>query len=70
MTDNAELLSTKQVSAMTGIAESTLNRYRYNNQGPPFYHVGKRMIKYKRAEVTEWIEKNHTKPENGDNNEE
>lgn len=47
-------LSTPQVSAMTGISESTLRYWRQTGTGPRSYRLGRRAV-YDAADVEAWI---------------
>lgn len=49
-----EYLGTKQVSAETGIPESTLRYYRHCGIGPASFRMGRRVV-YRRVSVESWI---------------
>lgn len=50
-----ELMTTEQVSEYTKIAVSTLQMYRTYGTGPKFVKVRKRLVRYRKYEVDEWI---------------
>ena len=52
--EGTDLIGTKEVSAMTHLAEGTLRYYRHSNQGPACFTIGRRVL-YRRAEVERWI---------------
>ena len=52
--DGSELIGTKEVAAITHLAEGTLRYYRHSNQGPACFTIGRRVL-YRRAEVERWI---------------
>lgn len=49
------LLSTSEVSEITGLSESTLRYYRATDQGPKSGKLGRRVF-YRQADVSTWIE--------------
>jgi len=63
-----EYLTEREVSKITGRALSTLRNDRANLRGLPFIKWGKKFIRYKKADVIEFMEnlKVQTKTENID----
>lgn len=51
---NENVLSTKEVSNLTGLHIETLLRMRKKNDGPKFFFIG-RKVKYLKADLIEWI---------------
>lgn len=49
------LLSTSEVSEITGLSESTLRYFRATDQGPKSGKLGRRVL-YKSEDVNTWIE--------------
>lgn len=49
-----DILSVKQASVMTGVAEATLRYWRHANEGPPSFKLGRRVV-YRRNELELWI---------------
>ena len=49
------LLSTRDVSEITGLKEVHLRQLRLNGGGPRFVKIG-RLVKYKPADVRAWID--------------
>ncbi|OKX79838.1 helix-turn-helix transcriptional regulator [Corynebacterium glutamicum] len=49
------LLSTAEVSEITGLSESTLRYFRATDQGPKSGKLGRRVL-YKSEDVNTWIE--------------
>jgi excisionase family DNA binding protein len=50
----AQLLTTRQVAELLQISEGCVRNWRSEQYGPPFVRVG-RMIRYKTADVEEWL---------------
>lgn len=50
-----EYLNERDVSQVTGIALSTLRLYRKNKTELPFIRVGKKLIRYSHAAVTQYM---------------
>lgn len=51
------LLSEQETSALTGLAERTLQRKRLDGTGPKFVKLGRRVL-YRRRNVLAWIDAN------------
>lgn len=51
----AEYLKTRQVAALTGYTQATLESFRAKRVGPPFYKQGYN-VRYRADEVREWME--------------
>jgi predicted DNA-binding transcriptional regulator AlpA len=51
----SEYLTTKEVSAETGIAEGTLRYWRHSNEGPASFSLGGKRVVYRRSEIQRWI---------------
>ena len=54
MNDVPMYLSTPQTAAILGLSARTLDRYRINGAGPPFYKFGQR-VRYARTDVDDWV---------------
>lgn len=54
-TDDAGLLTPKQVAESVGISTSTLKRLRQRGEGPRAIRVTIRTIRYRKADVEEWL---------------
>lgn len=50
-----QLLTTREVSALTGIAYDTLCQWRLKGQGPRSIKAGRRAVRYRRADVEVWM---------------
>lgn len=50
------LLSPHEVYEFLGISKWTLWYWRKTRQGPRFYRIGKRLIRYRRSDVKAWLE--------------
>lgn len=49
-----EIISTIEVSQMTGLPKGTLRYFRSTNQGPASFTLGRRVV-YRLSEVQRWI---------------
>jgi predicted DNA-binding transcriptional regulator AlpA len=47
-------IATRDASRITGLAEITLAQMRARGEGPPFFRVGERNIRYRLADVLAW----------------
>ena len=50
-----ELLTEKDVAKLTGISVYTLQRWRRKGEGPQWFRVGVRMVRYSRFNLDEWL---------------
>lgn len=48
-------MTTREVSALTSVTESTLRYWRHCDEGPPSFTLGGRVL-YRRSEVIGWIQ--------------
>ena len=53
-TDSGKLDSPAEVSEYLGVPTSTLSQWRWKGEGPAFVRAG-RIIRYRRADVEEWL---------------
>jgi excisionase family DNA binding protein len=49
------LLNTVQAAVELGLSKSTLEHWRTVRKGPPFFRVGPRCIRYRRADLDAWL---------------
>lgn len=61
---NQRYLNEFEVSELTGIAVQTLRNKRFMGEGPPYYKVFKRSVRYKLSEVYEFMESRKIHPVN------
>lgn len=54
MQDDA-LLTTEDVAALLKVKPATLKQWRHARKGPKFISLGRRMVRYRRSDVDEWI---------------
>jgi len=59
------LLTTSEVSHLTGIPEGTLRSWRFEHSGPPSFKIGTKKVVYRRQAVLEWIEEQEHEADNG-----
>lgn len=50
------LLTEKEAAKILGFSIRTLQKWRGNGGGPRFVHVSARAIRYRRADLEQWIE--------------
>lgn len=55
--ERPECMSTRELAAMIGLGEITLQQMRHRGEGPPFVKLGRRVI-YRRADVDAWLAEN------------
>lgn len=48
------LLTTAECASLLGVAEVTLYEWRKERKGPPFLHIGERIVRYVRDDVLAW----------------
>ena len=53
---SADLLSEREVSEDLNVALNTLRNWRWRGEGPRFVKLGKRAVRYRRADVDAFIE--------------
>lgn len=51
------LLTTQQVAEIIGISPDTIARYRRQGNGPKYLRLGNNLIRYRRSDVEEWLDK-------------
>jgi len=51
-----KLLSETDAAAILGCKPKTLKNWRSRDQGPPWYRVSKRAVRYRESELKAWIE--------------
>lgn len=52
---NSEWLREREVAALAGAHPDTVRRWRQLGTGPRWHRFGPRTIRYRRADVEEWI---------------
>ncbi|MCX4095346.1 helix-turn-helix transcriptional regulator [Nocardia sp. alder85J] len=62
-----EYLSTREVSALTGIAEGTLRYWRADDRGPACCTLGRKKVVYKRSELEKWLAEQESASRRGGN---
>jgi len=62
---NEALLKQADVALLLGISEITLKRMRLDGKGPAAVYLSARTIRYNPGTVTEWIENNEEKNNEG-----
>ena len=69
MNDLPMYLNTPQTAAILGLSARTLDRYRINGAGPPFYKFGQR-VRYARKDVDDWVRacRRYSTSDDGDGN--
>lgn len=65
LTSPPRFMDESEVAALTGLAAKTLRNWRSSKlAGPPFVRLGRR-VRYERAAVNEWLERQTVTPEGG-----
>jgi predicted DNA-binding transcriptional regulator AlpA len=57
-----ELLNTAEAAAFLSLKCSTLESWRSLRLGPPFVKLGRRCVRYRRADLEIWLAKNVIEP--------
>lgn len=55
----AELITTDDLAEELGVTSHCLRRWRTQNKGPAYVHVG-RLVRYRRADIERWLAKNRS----------
>ena len=56
---NDELLNTQQASQLIAVSPGTLRFWRHQRTGPPWFKLGKRMVRYRRSELVAWLDQQY-----------
>jgi hypothetical protein len=56
--DNTEIMSEQEAAAYLRVTTSGLRKWRVRRIGPPFVRFGRRLIRYRKADIINWIEQN------------
>jgi len=48
--------TTPVAARYVGVSAATLRFWRANDEGPRWFHAGERLVRYRRADLDEWIE--------------
>ena len=57
MDDGDDLLTENQTSQLLNYSPRTLAAWRYRGGGPPFVRVSGKSVRYRRADLRNWIER-------------
>lgn len=50
-----DFLSERATARWLGFAPQTLKKWRCRGEGPPYHKIGKRAVRYRAADVADWI---------------
>lgn len=56
MTDRQDTLTPKQAAKYVGISEAALRLWRAERKGPRYFRAGEKLVRYRRADLDQWIE--------------
>ena len=51
-----KLLDQSAAAEILGVKESCLEQWRCRRQGPPFLKIGKKLVRYRAAELAAWLD--------------
>jgi len=51
-----ELLTVQQVSELTGISVETLNQWRSQAKGPPYFKIEGKLVRYRKTDLLKYFE--------------
>lgn len=57
MHDSRDLLTTAQAAKIVGLSPRTLEGYRLRGNGPTYFRVGKRAVRYDVSDVLAWAKR-------------
>ena len=66
--DEYQLITIKEASKILGVTPRTLEYWRQTEQGPPYYRLPVRRIRYKKSAVEAWAESAQVQPAQGREN--
>jgi predicted DNA-binding transcriptional regulator AlpA len=50
------LLKSKELAEIFGLHDTTLRIWRLQGEGPPYFKVGEKAVRYDEAKVREWLQ--------------
>jgi predicted DNA-binding transcriptional regulator AlpA len=50
------LLKSKELAEIFGLHDTTLRIWRLQGEGPPYFKVGRKAVRYSEEKVREWLE--------------
>lgn len=56
-----EWLDTRAVAAMTSLTQRAIESLRQRGEGPAYSRIGRKIIRYRRADVEAWLERGKVK---------
>lgn len=56
-TEKRPILDSRQTSRLLGVTEAALRLWREKGGGPPWFKAGPRLVRYRRTDVDDWIDK-------------
>ncbi len=59
--DELELITPERLSELIKVDVDVLTQWRSRGTGPIFVKLGKRLVRYRRADILSWIEKSSRK---------
>jgi predicted DNA-binding transcriptional regulator AlpA len=60
--DPDDLIGPEETAELAGIARGTLASLRQKGEGPPYFKISYRNVRYSRAEVLDWIAQRRVTP--------
>jgi excisionase family DNA binding protein len=56
VTEHQDALTPKQTAKYVGVSEGALRLWRAEGKGPRYFRAGEKLVRYRRADLDEWIE--------------
>lgn len=56
------LLRPREAAAMLNISVKTMQRWRHEMSGPPFYRIARNAVRYDRHDLIQWMESTRVRP--------
>jgi predicted DNA-binding transcriptional regulator AlpA len=61
MAEDDELITEEQVAKLLTVSVSTVKRLRVSGEGPRYIRISPRVVRYRRKDVFEWMERGGAK---------
>jgi excisionase family DNA binding protein len=62
VTEQQNTLTPKKAASYLGISEAALRLWRSEGRGPRFFRAGEKLVRYRKADLDNWIEARLSEP--------
>jgi len=63
--NHKEYITTREAAKLLGLSPVTLSKWRSQNEGPNFYRINNRNVRYSAAELGSWLKDMHVNIKKG-----